>query len=666
MLTLNIPNAPFISRVEIKNFKNFRHVVADLTHKQVIIGENNTGKTNFLKAIQLILDPGLTDEDRFLNQSDFYDGLENPMDLGEDIFISIEIRGFEHNKTLLALFSDGTIASNPATLRLTYHFFPTQNDDGTNEYQYQIYQGTRMDVPFTHRHRRYLNIKVIPALRDVESEMKSLRKSPINQLLKHYDIRMEELKSIAEKLKETSDEVLSIDELVHLKDSINSRFSTIIGEQVDSTISLDTMDFEPTRLLNTLKIMMGQNKRPTSHTSLGLTNILYISLILTLLEDKTIPYILKEDKYNKLLEEEGNEIVQKCYEQNQNRNYLLKDSLSTDELTVLYVFMDNYYSSNAGFTILAIEEPESHLHPALQRLIYKDVMKQNTSVLLTTHSPYITSVAPMQSIVHIRSLKDGTSVKTTASLQLSQRNKKDLERYLDVNRGEIYFGKGVILVEGIAEEYLIPSFADSLNMSLDKKGIICCNINSTNFKPYVQFLECLGIPYVVVTDGDYYHRVVEKGKQKKVYGEIYEKHHKLIGYDGLDRIKKLLTELNKVTSFPQKFNELDKLLTSLGFFIGEYTFEIDMMETSSDNNETEVFANVFEELTMGGDTQKLRFREALLNNDFVECLKKVESNYSKIGKGRFSQGLSTECTLNNIPDYIKEAITTIYSKVDTL
>lgn len=57
-------------------------------------------------------------------------------------------------------------------------------------------------------------------------------------------------------------------------------------------------------------------------------------------------------------------------------------------------------------------------------------------------------------------------------------------------------------------------------------------------------------------------------------------------------------------------------------FIGEYTFEIDMMETSSDNNETEVFANVFEELTMGGDTQKLRFREALLNNDFVECLKK--------------------------------------------
>ena len=50
-------------------------------------------------------------------------------------------------------------------------------------------------------------------------------------------------------------------------------------------------------------------------------------------------------------------------------------------------------------------------------------------------------------------------------------------------------------------------------MSLDRKGIICCNINSTNFKPYVQFLDTLGIPYVVITDGDYY--IWEEKKNKK-------------------------------------------------------------------------------------------------------------------------------------------------------
>ena len=49
----------FISRVKIKNYRNFKDVDVQLGHKQIIIGENNVGKTNFLKALQLILDPTL-------------------------------------------------------------------------------------------------------------------------------------------------------------------------------------------------------------------------------------------------------------------------------------------------------------------------------------------------------------------------------------------------------------------------------------------------------------------------------------------------------------------------------------------------------------------------------------------------------------------------------
>lgn len=68
----------FISRVKIKNYRNFRDVDVQLGHKQIIIGENNVGKTNFLKALQLILDPALSDEDRMLEESDFNDTLVNP------------------------------------------------------------------------------------------------------------------------------------------------------------------------------------------------------------------------------------------------------------------------------------------------------------------------------------------------------------------------------------------------------------------------------------------------------------------------------------------------------------------------------------------------------------------------------------------------------------
>lgn len=96
-------------------------------------------------------------------------------------------------------------------------------------------------------------------------------------------------------------------------------------------------------------------------------------------------------------------------------------------MTNLYSFMDSINTVSEGFTILAIEEPEAHLHPTFQRVIYKDVMKSNTSVLMTTHSPYITSVAPLDSIVHLRSTKEGTIINTTANLSLTEKKCKILK-----------------------------------------------------------------------------------------------------------------------------------------------------------------------------------------------------------------------------------------------
>ena len=66
----------YISRVKIKNFRNFKDIDVSLGHKAVIIGENNVGKTNFLRALQLILDPSLSDEDRYLEETDFNDNIK--------------------------------------------------------------------------------------------------------------------------------------------------------------------------------------------------------------------------------------------------------------------------------------------------------------------------------------------------------------------------------------------------------------------------------------------------------------------------------------------------------------------------------------------------------------------------------------------------------------
>jgi len=501
--------------------------------------------------------------------------------------------------------------------------------------------------------------------------MKNTRRTPINNLLKQYDINKTDLENIAIRLKEQSNEILTIDELIDLERKINNRFINTLGSQPFSKISLETIDVDPNRILNTLKLMIGEEKqRPTSETSLGINNILFISLILLSLEDRTIPTLLKKELYDQLINENESDILIECYQQSDKGNYFLKDDLDKHALTKLYTFMDNFHSANEGFTILAIEEPEAHLHPTFQRIIYKDVMKNNTSVLMTTHSPYITSVAPLNSIVHLRSSHEGTVINTTATLDLTNGERQDLERYIDVKRGELYFGKGVILIEGIAEEYLIPSFAEILGKPLDLKGIICCNINSTNFKPYIKYLDLLGIPYVGITDGDYYIEVKEKedGEEtKRQYHIMEDESHSELGYLGNERIGDLLVELQKTdsSSIPENFNEQNKLFSQYGFFVGKYTIEVDIMEACSKSKEGKnIICSIFNDLTTGGDRQKANFKKELDSGDYWACLRKIENGDNGIGKGRYAQRLSQVCRKDHIPSYIKRAIDSIFNKID--
>jgi putative ATP-dependent endonuclease of OLD family len=307
------------------------------------------------------------------------------------------------------------------------------------------------------------------------------------------------------------------------------------------------------------------------------------------------------------------------------------------------------------------------LHPVNQRLIYKDVIQNsNNSVLLTTHSTHITSIAPIASIVHLHmDATGGTAIHSTADMPMKKGEFLDVERYLDVKRGEIYLGKGVILVEGIAEEYLVPRFADLLGKSLDKSGIVVCNINCTNFTPYVKMLRSLDIPYVVITDGDFYYN----GKDdERVYHTMYDEDSEVtFGYLGMEIIEKLVNELKLIgdKKIPEDLDEADVLYRSLGLFVGNYTFEVDMMEKATNTKRSakahKVLVELFNELTTGGATQKSNFKKELAVGEYWKCLKKIEGN--GIGKGRFSQRLVSVCMEEHIPDYVRLAIEYIYKKV---
>ena len=656
-----VKTQPYISRIHIENFRNFHSVDFALGDKQVIIGENAVGKSNLLYALQLIFDPTLSERDRMLEESDFWDGLEKPMDTGCHILIEVYLKNFEDNKNLFAQLADASVlCDGEEALKISYKFF--KKDAEKPDYSYVIFKGDDETRAFTYEDRKMLNIRVIKAIRDVETEMRSARTSPLTQIIKQkYSISKDVLAEISKALDEKGADTLHIGQVSNLETRLHNLLNDMIAfGSNEFSVSLRTMNVDATKLLYALRPLI--NSREAANTSLGINNVLYVALVLLLIEDDTVKTYLSGELYRELEEMDSNHIIEKCYSKSPDADEYVLNLSALENAEVynnIYEYLSNAIPNSNGVTILAVEEPESHLHPIFQRLLYRHIMnKANTSVMVTTHSTHISSVAPITSLVHLIATRDGTCVNTTAKLNLSENDYADLSRYMDVKRGELYTAKGAIFVEGIAEEFLVPSFARTLDLDLDRLGVVVCNVNSTNFEPYCDFADALGIPYVIVTDGDYYHI---EGDDKH-YSDLEETSHQNKGFDGLDRCHNMFSDILNENYDKWNFAERREYFSTLGAFVGEYTLEVDIFKTATGKDQ-ELICSVFNQLTKGGERQKSNFKSELSAGKYNKCLAKIESSHSGIGKGRFAQRLANTVSKTMIPQYISNAIKAIADKV---
>lgn len=314
-------------------------------------------------------------------------------------------------------------------------------------------------------------------------------------------------------------------------------------------------------------------------------------------------------------------------------------------------------------TFLAIEEPEAHLHPHLQRLIYRNYLKARDeeqqgrelrSILLTTHSPNVASVAPLANVVVLTNVpREGHTVaRSLTGIQLEAADREDLERYIDVTRGELFFSKGVILVEGDAEKFLLPTLAKLYDKTFDfdAMGITVCSIAGTNFAPYVKLLgpQGLDIPFAVLTDFDPKGSAVSQEDEdpdddgvKDNYGENRVVNHIMQHL--------LPEEIWEQLTFP----EVLKSAPDFGIFLNEFTFEVDVFKAGAEKH----FQKAAKELSTN---KKMHARFNALAKDPTaldeqQFLKDIDS----IGKGRFAQRLASAllaAKADVCPDYIKNAL----------
>lgn len=455
-----------LKKVTINNFKSFEKEKIILHNVNVLVGKNNSGKSNFIQAIDLFFNFRKKFYNKDLNQCLFKNMLnrstklkfmiECTFKLGKKEEITIrQIRDSKDKKNI-------KIESLNKEVRIRFVHLKTKGIRFLGNY-YEIYNFNkkkfiRLSIFDFSRVFRNLSFIYIPAVRSLKgtkimddifpallSRVSSVRK---NRLFKS----VENVKNIIN---------------TNLLDNFEHNFNNLIKE-----------DF-----FGELKVSFSFDSK----------NNEFVQRVLETL----IP--LADDGIETEVDEKGSGL----------QSYII-------------IWLYNYLAQlSKKSLILALEEPEAHLHPSAQKNLLKGITQifksQKNQILATTHSPFLINSSELSNLIYFRRDKDIKPLKSSIAQvkgnQLTTYNLPYLERNFGVEKKDIFFADKIILSEGSSDKLVFRHLFSLYNIDLDLKNISVIEYGGTpNLKHLLKLIIDFKIPYFLIFDKDFIFSKDQNGR----------------------------------------------------------------------------------------------------------------------------------------------------------
>ena len=466
-----------IREVRVRNYRCLRSVDVELDLLTVLIGQNNAGKTSFLNALFGAIGAGqriISGDDVFLQKTE----VSAPKD--RVIAIDIQIRPtdeqgkiadvFPQGSAWLELWGSGVVQDEDErdlvairtqfkwnTIKGEYilerRFLKDWQKDGA---KWEDSKPVEKVPAVSAQQIEPLAMYLLDAKRDIAEDLRN-RSSFWNKMVEEHGLSAEDVKRIEEDLSEINKDIVeSSDVLTHIQSHLKNFHETLSCDE--DSVSITPLARHLRDLSRGMDVVLSTRGAP--------------------------PFPLHQQ------------------------------GMGTRSLGTFFTFWafttwrQKQGSSGAVHPMMAMEEPETHLHPQAQRSLFRQINRMPGQRIISTHSPYVCGQSEIAHIRHFSKNAEETLVCRidigTGEKKLTDEDLRKIDRQVMNTRGDMLFARALVFFEGETEEQAVPDFAEKhWGKHPNDLGYSFMGVGGNgNYLPFLRMAESFKIPWFIFSDGE--------------------------------------------------------------------------------------------------------------------------------------------------------------------